>query len=81
LPDIASDLLEALELPVSLDEVAHTSSTNDVTACTQVLGITAEPTSLSLDEIREAQSIDDNLQLVIQALVNKVKPPQGRLHD
>ena len=54
---------------------------NDVTTQAQVLGITAEPTSLSLDEIQEAQPIDDNLQLVIQALVNKVKPPQGSLCD
>jgi len=79
--DIASDLLEPLELPVSPDEVAHASPMNDVTTQAQVLGITAEPTSLSLDEIQEAQPIDDNLQLVIQALVNKVKPPQGSLCD
>jgi len=69
------------ELPVSPDEAIHTSPTNDVTARTQVLGITAEPTSLNLDKIHEAQSVDDNLQPVIQALVNKMKPPQGSLHD
>jgi len=80
-PDIAFNLLEAPELPVSPDEVTHTSPTNDVTAQTQVLGITAEPSFLSLGEIREAQSVDDKLQPVIQALVNKVKPPQGSLHD
>jgi len=34
-----------------------------------------------LDEIREAQSIDDSLQLVTQALVDKVKPPRGSLCD
>jgi len=27
------------------------------------------------------QSVDDNLRPVIQALVNKVKPPQGALHE
>ena len=53
-PDIASDLLEVPELLVSPDEVAHTSPTNEVTAWTQVLGITAEPSFLSLDEICKA---------------------------
>ena len=43
-PDFASDQLEAPELPVSPDEATHTSPTNGVTARTQVLGITAEPT-------------------------------------
>jgi len=46
-----------------------------------VFGVTAEPSSLGLDEIREAQSVDDNLQPVIQALVEGVKPPQGNLRD
>jgi len=54
---------------------------NDITAWTQVVGITTKPTSINLDEIREVQSVDDNLQPVIQALVNKVKPPQGSLRD
>jgi len=44
-------------------------------------GITAEPSSLSLDEICEAQAADDNLQLVIQALVEGVKPPHGSLRN
>ena len=44
-----------------------------------MFGITAKPSSLSLDEIREAQSADDNLQPVIQALVDGVKQPQGGL--
>jgi len=77
----ASDPLKALELPVSTDETTHASPTNDVTARAQVLGITAESTSISLDEIREAQSVDDNLQPVIQALANKVKPLQGTLRE
>ena len=46
-----------------------------------MLGVTTEPTSITLDDIREAQSIDDNLQPVIQALVEGVKPPQGSLRD
>jgi len=79
--DFASDLLEAPELPVSLDEATHVSPMNDVTAQAQVLGVTAEPTSISLDEIREVQSVDDNLQSVIQALANKVKPLQGTLRE
>jgi len=80
-PNSVSDPLEAPELPVSLDEATHASPTNDITAWAQVLGVTAEPTSISLDDIREAQSVDDNLQPVIQALTDQVKPPQGRLHD
>jgi len=59
--DFASNPLEVPELPVSPDEATHASPTNDVTAWAQVLGVTAEPTSISLDEICEAQSVDDNL--------------------
>ena len=59
--DIAPDLLEVPEFPVWPRKVAHTSPTNDIMARTQVLSVTAEPSSLSLDEIREAKSIDDNL--------------------
>ena len=61
-------------LPVSTEEVTPASSPNDVTAWAQVLGVTAEPASITLDDIREAQSVDDNLQPVIQALIAKVKP-------
>jgi len=57
----------------------NASPTNDVMAQTQVLEVISEPTSLNLDKIREVQSIDDYLQPVIQALVDKVKPPQGSL--
>jgi len=38
--DIAPDLLEAQELPVSPNEAAHASPTNDVTARIQVFGVT-----------------------------------------
>jgi len=79
--DFASNPLEAPELPVSPDEEAHASLTNDATARAQVLGVTAETASISLDDIREAQSRDDNLQPVIQALTAKVKPPQGTLRE
>ena len=81
MPDFASDHLEAPELPVSPDDATHTSPMNDVTARTQVFRVTTEPTSITLDEICESQSVDDNLQPVIQALANKVKPPQGTLHE
>ena len=47
----------------------------------QVLGVTAEPASISLDDICDAQSVDDNLQPVIQALTAKVKPPQSSLRE
>jgi len=80
-PDIASDLLEAPELPVLPSEATHASPTNDIMARSQVLGITTEPASITLDDICEAQSTDDNLQPVIQALVEGVKPPPGSLRD
>jgi len=51
------------------------------TARSQVLSITTEPASINLDDICEAQSADDNLQPVIQALVEGVKPPQGSLRN
>jgi len=77
----ASDPMEAPALPVSPSDAAHAPPTNAVTARAQVLGITAGPSSISLSEIREAQSIDDCLQPVILALSDKVKPPQGSLRD
>jgi len=46
-----------------------------------VFGVTAEPSSLSLEDIRNAQAADDSLQPVIQALVDGVKPPQESLRD
>jgi len=80
-PDNASDLLESPVSPVLPDEAEHASPTNDITAQTQVLEVTSEPTSLNLDKIREDQSADDSLQQVIQALVDRVKLPQGSLRD
>jgi len=62
-PDNASDLLELPVLLVSPDGAAHTLPTNDVMARTQVLAVTSKPTSLNLDEVRGAQSVDDNLLL------------------
>jgi len=53
----------------------------ETTARTQVLEVISEPTSLNLDEICDARSIDDILQPVIQALVDNVKPPPGSLRD
>jgi len=57
--------LEVAELPALPSEAVHASPTNDVTAWSQVLGVTTEPASLTLDDIREAQSADDSLQPVI----------------
>jgi len=79
--DDASDLLEAPVFPVSPSEATHASPTNAVTARTPVFGVTAEPSSLSLEDIRNAQAADDSLQSVIQALVDGVKPPQESLRD
>jgi len=79
--DNASDPLEAPVLPVSPCEATPTSSAPDVNTWSQILGITAEPTSITLDDIREAQSLDDNLQPVIQSLSEEEKPPQGSQPD
>jgi len=79
--DIASDLLEVPVFPVSSSDASHASPPNDATARTQVFGITAELSSLSLEDIRNAQAVDDSLQLVIQALVDGVKPTQESLRD
>jgi len=79
-PDLVSNQLEVPVLPVSTEEAIHALPPNDVTAWSQVLGVTAEPASITLDDIREAQSVDDNLQPVIQALIAKVKP-QCSLHE
>jgi len=79
--DSASDFLEAPVFPVSPSDATHASPTNDVMAWTQVYGVTTEPASLSLEDIRNAQAADNCLQPVIQALANGVKPPQDGLRD
>jgi len=45
--DLASDHSEVPVLPVSTDEATHASPPNDVMARAQVLGVTAEPASIS----------------------------------
>jgi len=72
--DIASDLLEAPAFPVLPNKATPASPMNNVKPWSQVLGVTAEPASITLDDIREAQSLDDNLQPVIQSLQKGVKP-------
>ena len=46
----ASDLLETPVLPVSSSDAIHASPSNDVTARTNVFGVTDEPSSLSLED-------------------------------
>jgi len=46
-----------------------------------VLGVIAKLFSLSLEDIRNAQAIDDSLQPSHPSPVDGVKPPQDRLHD
>jgi len=46
-----------------------------------VFGVTAEPSSLTLEDIHTAQAADDNFLPVIQALAEGVKPPQESLRD
>jgi len=79
--DIAPDLLELPVLPVSSGDATHASQSNDVTARTNVFGVTAEPSSLTLEDIRTAQAADDNFLPVIQALADGVKPPPESLRD
>jgi len=79
--DSASDFLEVPVFPVLPSDATHASPTNDVKAWTQVFGVTAEPASLSLEDIRNAQAADDSLQPVIQALGDGVKLPRDGLRD
>jgi len=44
-----------------------------------VLSVSAESPSLSLEGIRDAQATDDNIQPVIKALTDRVKPPHDSL--
>ena len=81
LNDNVSDFLEAPVFPVSPSDTTPASPTNDAMVQTHVCGVTAEPASLSLKDIREAQAADDNFQPVIEALMDGVKPPQGSLCD
>jgi len=62
-------------------KATHVSLTNDVMARTHVLGVTAEPSFQSLEDIHNTQAADDSLQPVIQALVDGVKPPEESLCD
>jgi len=81
LPDTASDQLQSLVPPVSSDEATHALPTDDVMARKQVLEISSKPLPITMDDIREAQSADNSLQLVVQALQDSVKPPHGSLRD
>jgi len=74
--DIAPDLLELPALPVSSGDAVHASPSNDVTARTNVFNVTAEPSSLTLEDIQADQAADDNFLPVIQALADGVKPPR-----
>jgi len=47
IPDLVSDQMEVPVLPVSREEATHALLPNDVTAGAQVLGITAEPASIT----------------------------------
>jgi len=76
--DIASDYLEVPVPPFPQCEATPASSTHTVNTWSQILGVTAEPTSISLDDIREPQSLDDNLQPVTQSLSEDEKPPQDK---
>ena len=55
--DTASDLLQAPVLPVSSSDVTHASPLNDAMARIKVFGVTAEPSSLTLEDIRNAKPL------------------------
>ena len=67
--------MEVPVLPASSEDVTRTPPTDDVAVRIQALEATPMPASTTLDEIREAQSADDSLQPVIQALKDQVRPP------
>ena len=69
--DIASDYLEVPAPPVQQCEATPASSAHTVNTWSQILGVTAEPTSISLDDTCESQSLNDNLQ----SLSEDEKPP------
>jgi len=79
--DTASDPLEVPALPVLPCEATPASSAHNVNTWSRILGVTAEPTSITLDDICGAQSLDDNLQPVIQCLSGDEKPLQGSQPD
>jgi len=79
--DNAPDFLESLVFQALPSEATHASLTNEVTAWTQVFGVTVERSSLTLEDIRKTQADDDSLQPVIQALMDGEKPPQESLRD
>jgi len=69
--------LELPELPASMDAVAHTPPSSDVTARIQARKLA----SITLDEIRQTQAADDSLQPVLQALKDQTKPSHNDLHQ
>jgi len=73
--------MELLVLLASSDEVPHVLPMDDVTAWKQVLEVSSKPTSITMDDIHEAQSVDNNLQPVVQALKDLMNPLHGRLRD
>jgi len=54
---------------------------SDVSARIQALEATPGPTSISLDDICQAQADNDSLQPVLQALKDQTKPPQSDLRQ
>jgi len=81
LTDNVSDFLEAPIFPVSPSDATSASPTNGAPVRTHVCGVTGEPISLSLEDIGDAQTADDSFRPVIQALMDRVKPPQENLRD
>ena len=73
-------------LPFPPGEAASASPTDgaqqqELKVQIHICGITAEPVSLSLDAIRDAQTADNSFRPVIQALSDRAKPPQENLRD
>jgi len=79
--DTASSPLDSPELLASPLTAPDSPPSADVTAQANVLSVSTELPSLSLEGIRDAQATDDNIQPVIKALTDRVKPPHDSLRD
>jgi len=79
--DTAFSPLDLPELLVSPSTASDSPPSDNVTAQANVLSVSAESPSLSLEGIRNAQATGGNLQPVIKALTDRVKPPHDSLRD
>jgi len=77
----ALDLSESPDLLALTDAMAHMPPPSDISARIQALEATAEPLSISLDEIRQSKADDDSLRPVLQAMKDQTKLPSSDLRQ